>query len=132
MTAQCIHMFVITLHGVRLKVLVLPTVKDVHEWSGPLGKQYKKEGRLIHAYFNTNNTNRNGHAVLPLNGCTPGIVAHEMAHCAINTRRPLRGLRDVTVALDDEAEEEVCTILGDFTDIVWGRMRQLQIDHGIA
>jgi len=73
--------FTVSHAGIRLKVRLLPTVRDVHrEYTG--GKR-AGGGKIVHAFFQPStapNRKTLGTVVLPSNGRLAELIPHEVTH----------------------------------------------------
>ncbi|MDD5391171.1 MAG: hypothetical protein PHD37_17680 [Gallionellaceae bacterium] len=95
--------FTVSHGGVRIKVRVLPTIKDVHRayQSCPGGRA--RGGLHVPAFFlETKNGKHTGTVFLPLDGRLAELVPHEVSHAVIHARGGV-------LPRDDE---EYCTTVG--------------------
>lgn len=100
--------FTVSYAGIRLKVRVLPTVRDVHkeyESNYTDGKAIRRSGNNVDGFF-APTVRRDarffGTVVLPLNGCLPELIPHEVGHVV---RRKMG-------VIDSSNEERFCMAIG--------------------
>jgi len=77
--------FAVSHAGIRLRVRLLPTVRDVHREYSAVGKC--RRGKMVHAFFQpTGAPNRkyNGTIVLPSNGRLAELIPHEVTHAVLD------------------------------------------------
>jgi hypothetical protein len=77
--------FTVSHAGIRLKVRLLPTVRDVHrEYTG--GKR-AGGGKVTHAFFHSGiapNRKTIGTVILPSNGRLAELIPHEVSHAVLH------------------------------------------------
>lgn len=91
-------------HGnIRIKVKLLPTVKEVHRayQAAPGGRA--RPGKVVHAFFREARTGKHvGTCYFPENGRLPELIPHEVSHALIHSHGGV-------LPKDDEA---YCTAVG--------------------
>jgi hypothetical protein len=115
-----------------LRVRLLEDPASVHKLFKTTDRP--KRGFIIQAFFAPNKTNANGTIVLPLVGCTPGLVAHEVMHAQAHRERIEAAMfKDFHPAFDFAAydEEEICTRVGDLVDCIWSRVEKARAEVGL-
>ena len=78
--------FAVNHAGIRLKVRLLPTVRDVHR-EFRQGSAWRARGKMVHAFFLPNraaNRRHIGTIVLPSNGRLAELIPHEVTHAVLD------------------------------------------------
>lgn len=81
-----LKIFTVNYNSIRIKVRVLPTIRDVHrEYTAGLRR---RDGKTVHAFFVPNcspSAKYTGTMVLPLDGRLEELIPHEVVHAVIGT-----------------------------------------------
>lgn len=81
-----IKIFTVNYNGIRIKVRLLPTARDVHrEYTA--GKR-RRDGKTVHAFFDPKyspSSKYTGTMVLPLDGRLEELIPHEVVHAVMST-----------------------------------------------
>jgi hypothetical protein len=86
MKAAALMVFTVTHGNIRIKVRVLPTVRDVHR-EFVVGYARPRAGKIVHAFFapTTHPSAKHlGTIVLPTNGRLAELIPHEVTHAVMH------------------------------------------------
>ncbi len=114
-----LKVFTVSYGGIRIKVRILSTVKEVHREHQCTARQYRG-GDTVHAFFLPNFSPSAKHAgsiVLPLNGHLKELVPHEVAHAVVWATGGV-------LARDDE---DFCNTLGIFCARIFRSIEQMGV-----
>lgn len=108
--------FTVSHGGIRIKVRLLPTVRDVHRAYQALPGGRARPGKTIHAFFRETRTGKhNGTIFLPQDGRLHELVPHEVSHAVIQAQGGV-------LPRDDEA---YCIAVGILCARVFRRVEQI-------
>lgn len=110
---RAVRIFTVSRRAAWVRVRVLPTIADVDR--ACRGGKPRREKKLVHGFTENAVGAKVVRVTLPLEGWTPGLVAHEVVHVVESF-----GLRDLA---DDEP---MATLVGELTDSICTRMRKLE------
>jgi len=89
--------FTVSHHGIRIKVRVLPPVRDVHRAFGDKRDLRPMRGGLVNAYFDPMQSAKAKHVgtiVLPLDGKLQELIPHEVTHAVLHKARAVAAVDD--------------------------------------
>lgn len=111
-----LKVFTISYGGIRIKVRLLPTVRDVHRAYQALPGGRARPGKAIHAFFRETRTGKlTGTIFLPQDGRLHELVPHEVSHAVIQAQGGV-------LPRDDEAH---CTAVGVLCARIFRRVEQI-------
>lgn len=94
-----LKVFTVSYGGIRIKVRLLPTIRDVHrEYTE--GKR-RRDGKIVHAFFEPMRSpaaKYTGTMVLPLDGDLDELVPHEVVHAVMDKIGGVHFTEDETFA----------------------------------
>lgn len=83
---RAVKVFTVNYNGIRIRVRLLPTVRDVHrEYTA--GKR-RRDGETVHAFFEPKchaSAKYTGTMVLPMDGRLEELIPHEVVHAVMST-----------------------------------------------
>lgn len=83
---KALKLFTVTHGSIRLKVRVLPTIRDVHR-EYKAGYAWRRTGMVVNAFFAPTNSARAKHTgtiVLPMDGRLEELIPHEVVHAVMS------------------------------------------------
>lgn len=105
MKTKALMVFTVSYGGIRLKVRVLPTIRDVHreyEARHVDGKALARKGKNVEGFFTDSRhaaAKHIGTVLLPAVGCLDELIPHEVFHVVMHKFKIVHRDDDETAAL---------------------------------
>lgn len=99
--ARALMTFTVRHRKLRVKVRLLPILRDVHREYTEGGKQRAPKGKEVHAFFRKAKSRKAKHIgtiVLPSNGRLKELIPHEVTHAVLHKMRVVKARNDEACA----------------------------------